>query len=54
VCERVRGCDGSFQFVWRVGDTVDASGIKCLSQTGTPAGAPTVSNVWAYAWVYTW
>jgi len=43
-----------FQFVWRVGDTVDASGIKCLSLTGNTAGSPMASSVIAYVWVYTW
>ncbi len=45
-----------FQFMWRIGDAVDASGIKCMiaDNNGRPAGSPTVSTVNAYTWVYTW
>jgi len=43
-----------FRLVWRNGDAVDASGIKCMVDNGTVVGSPTASNVTAYAWVYTW
>jgi len=46
-----------FQFVWRNGDVLDRSGIKCNMETaagGTIVGSPTASQVTAYAWVYTW
>lgn len=44
-----------FQLVWRNGDTMDAIGRKCMMKTGgTVVGNPTVSDVSAYAWVYTW
>ncbi len=44
------------QFMWRIGDAVDASGIKCMipDNNGRPAGNPQVSTVTAYTWVYTW
>jgi len=44
-----------FRFQWRNGDSVDASGIKCMMETGgASAGSPTNSNVTSYAWYYTW
>jgi hypothetical protein len=45
-----------FQFMWRIGDAVDASGIKCMisDNSGRTVGSPTVSTVNAYTWVYTW
>eukprot|EP01103_Thecamoeba_quadrilineata_P017355 TRINITY_DN6117_c0_g1_i1.p1 TRINITY_DN6117_c0_g1~~TRINITY_DN6117_c0_g1_i1.p1 ORF type:complete len:438 (-),score=58.40 TRINITY_DN6117_c0_g1_i1:38-1324(-) len=49
--------DDGFKFVWRNGDVLDPAGIKCLMESaegGTVAGDPTVSNVTAYSWVYTW
>ena len=39
---------------WRIGDTVDPSGLKCYSQTGDIVGSPTASHVTSYAWVYVW
>jgi len=47
--------DNGFQFVWRNGDMLDASGTKCMIETGGRiVGSPTASEVLAYAWVYTW
>lgn len=47
--------DNGFRFVWRNGDAVDRAGQKCYMETGgTVVGNPTVSEVLAYAWVYTW
>lgn len=45
-----------FQFMWRIGDAVDAAGIKCFieNDNGRHAGSPTTSDVLAYAWVYSW
>jgi len=43
------------QFVWRNGDTLDPSGIKCMMQTGgQTVGSPTQSQVLSYVWIYTW
>lgn len=47
--------NNGFKLVWRNGDTVDPSGIKCMMETGGGiVGTPTASNVTSYAWVYTW
>jgi len=47
--------DDGYRFVWRVGDTDDVSGIKCMMDVGgIPAGSPTASNVTSLVWVYTW
>jgi len=43
-----------FSYVWRNGDTVDASGIKCLSLKGQTAGNPQPSQVSSQVWYYTW
>ena len=45
-----------FRFVWRNGDADDpVTGLKCFTETGgRTVGNPTVSNVTAYAWMYTW
>lgn len=44
-----------FQFLWRIGDMSDRSGIKCLiKEGGTPNGSPTTSTIKAYTWVYVW
>ena len=44
-----------FKLLWRNGDMVDASGLKCnIESGGSIVGSPTVSLVNAYAWVYTW
>jgi len=43
-----------FSFVWRNGDNVDASGIKCLTIPGKAVGSPTASQVWSQVWYYTW
>jgi len=44
------------QFLWRNGDVIDPSGLKCMvaDGNGTIAGSPTVSEVTTYAWAYTW
>lgn len=44
------------KFVWRNGDATDpATGLKCLIETGgNTVGSPTVANVVAYVWYYTW
>jgi len=47
--------NNGFELVWRNGDALDATGVKCMmNQGGTTVGSPTASNVTAYAWVYTW
>jgi len=44
-----------FELVWRNGDALDATGVKCMmDQGGNTVGSPTQSGVIAYAWVYTW
>ena len=47
---------GGVRMRWRNGDVTDPStGLKCtLASGGTTVGAPTASNVTAYAWVYVW
>lgn len=40
---------------WRNGDTVDATGLKCFTETGGRAvGSPGTAAVLTYAWVYQW
>jgi len=47
--------NNGFRFVWRNGDALSPSGIKCLMETGgNVVGTPTNSQVVAYAWVYVW
>lgn len=48
--------NNGFQFMWRVGDAVDAAGIKCLiaDNNNRIVGSPTATAVRAYSWVYTW
>jgi len=44
-----------FELVWRNGDALDATGVKCMmNQGGNVVGTPTESDVIAYAWVYVW
>ncbi|KAH3761409.1 DUF2961 domain-containing protein [Pelomyxa schiedti] len=44
-----------FRLVWRNGEMYDASGIKCMIESGgTLNGSPMASNVTSYSWVYTW
>jgi len=47
--------DDGFTLMWRNGDALDRTGIKCnIQEGGAVVGSPTASNVTAYAWVYTW
>jgi len=49
------GFNHGFRLVWRNGDALSPSGIKCLMETGGAiVGTPTPSNVVAYAWAYVW
>jgi len=44
-----------FRFVWRNGDLLDPTGLKCFTESGgTVAGNPQPSNVTSYAWMYVW
>jgi len=43
------------KLVWRNGDTLDPSGIKCFMEVGgSVVGSPSIANVTSYAWAYTW
>jgi len=47
--------DSGFQLVWRNGDMLDKSGLKCMVQeNGAVVGTPSAAAVLVYAWVYTW